>query len=271
MKRSLYLRLRSAVFSPGMLASVMAGVILLMWFSVNTRLNMRRIIGPVPLFDTDEYFLNSIYNSHAMSGFDLFAPILAVLPASTLFCGDYNSGYVKEILLRTDRKRYMRETVICSTIAGGLGVFLPSLITSAVFIAGGRPMLQENLMPGEVTLLDGTPFAGMQFIWNGGLVVVILLVLAFLFGAVWSNIGLCISAFSPNRYVSLAAPFAVYYGLHLFCYRMGSLIVFSPVNTLMPMVDFLPGIGYLFIYQGILLTVSIVLFHEAAGRRLRDV
>ena len=60
-----------------MLASVTTGVVLLMWFSVNTNLRLWQIIGPVPLFDTDEYFLNSIYNSHAMSGFDLFAPILA--------------------------------------------------------------------------------------------------------------------------------------------------------------------------------------------------
>lgn len=271
MKKSLRLRLRSSVFSMGMLASATAGVVLLMWFSVNTRLRLRQIIGPVPLFDTDEYFLNSIYNSHAMSGFDLFAPILAVLPASTLFCGDYNSGYIKAILVRADRKRYMRETVLCSTVAGGLGVFLPSLITSILFIVGGRPLLEANLTPGEMTLLDGTPFAEMQFIWNGGLVVVILLILAFLFGAVWSNVGLCISAFAPNRYVTLAAPFAIYFGLHLFCYRVGSLLMFSPVNMLMPFVDFLPNIPYLFIYQGVLLTASIVLFYIAADRRLSDV
>ena len=271
MKKSLRLRLRSSVFSLGMLASVTAGVVLLMWFSMNTRLRLRQIIGPVPLLDTDEYFLNSIYNSHAMSGFDLFAPILAVLPASTLFCGDYNSGYIKAILVRADRKRYLRETLICSTIAGGLGVFLPSLITSILFIISGRPMLEANLMPGETTLLDGTLFESIQFVWSGGLVVVILLALAFLFGAVWSNIGLCVSVFSPNRYVALAAPFAVYFGLHLFCYRVGSLLMFSPVNMLMPFVDFLPNIPYLFVYQGVLLTASILLFYIAAYRRLINV
>lgn len=107
--------------------------------------------------------------------------------------------------------------------------------------------------------------------WGGGLVVMFLLALAFLFGAVWSNVGLCVSAFSPNRYVALAAPFAVYFGLHLFCYRVGSLLMFSPVNMLMPFVDFLPNIPYLFVYQGVLLAAAIGLFHAAARRRLNDV
>ena len=271
MRKSLRLRMRSNIFSLGMLASVTAGIVLLMWFSVNTNLRLRKIIGSVPLFDTDEYFLNAIYNSHAMSGFDLFAPILAVLPASTLFCGDYNSGYIKAILIRADRKQYIRETVLCSTIAGGLGVFLPSLITSILFIISGKSLSAANLMPGETTLLDGTIFERVQFVWGGGLVVVILLALAFLFGAVWSNVGLCVSAFSPNRYLALSAPFAIYFGLHLFCYRVDSLLMFSPVNMLMPFVDFLPNISYLFIYQGVLLTTSIVLFCVVADRRLSDV
>jgi len=54
-------------------------------------------------------FLNEIFVTDATSGFGLFAPILAVLPATTLFCDDYNSGYIKPILSRIEKKRYIKE------------------------------------------------------------------------------------------------------------------------------------------------------------------
>lgn len=69
--------------------------------------------------------------------------------------------------------------------------------------------LENNL--GYQTFLDEGIFANIQFIWGGLLVVFLLLLLSFLFGAVWSNIGLCISAFIPNKYIALATPFALYF------------------------------------------------------------
>ena len=101
--------------------------------------------------------------------------------------------------------------------------------------------------------------------------VILLLVLAFLFGAVWSNVGLCISAFIPNRYIALAAPFALYFVTHLIFYRIGFLLVLSPVNMLMPATTFIPNISYPFIYQAVLFVVVVLIFDRSIRGRLNDV
>lgn len=271
MSKSLGVRLKGTIFSSSMYASVLIGLFLLTWNFIFNLIIYNLSVGPLTITEMASTFLNDIYDSHARSGFDLFAPILAVLPATTLFCEDYNSGYIKAILFRTNKQKYCCETLLCSSIAGGLAVFLPSLISSLFFVIIGKPNLAEDLCPGYSTIFDESFFAPIQFVWGGGLIVIILLVLAFIFGAVWSNIGLCISALIPNRYITLAAPFVLYFAMHLIFYRTNSLLFLSPVNMLMPIVDFLPNMIYPFAYQGVLLLITFVLFSKLVGRRCENV
>ena len=271
MSKSLGVRLKETIFSPSMYASILIGLFLLTWNFIFNLIIYNLSVGSLTIKEMASTFLDDIYESHARSGFDLFAPILAVLPASTLFCKDYNSGYIKAVLFRTNKQKYSCEALLCSSIAGGLAVFLPSLISSLFFIIIGKPNLAENLRPGYSTIFDESFFAPIQFVWGGGLVVIILLVLAFIFGAVWSNIGLCISAVIPNRYITLAAPFTLYFAMHLLFYRIDGLLLLSPVNMLMPIVNFLPNIIYPFAYQGVLLLITFVIFPKFAGRRCENV
>ncbi len=254
-----------------MLISVCVGVLLLSWHMIANYIFYILYVGPVSLNEMGSMFLNEIYSSHARTGFDLFAPILAVLPASTLFCDDYSSGYLKSILGRVDQNRYIRETVICSSISGGLAVFLPSLITSVFYIIIGSPNTPEMLSQGQTTFLDESIFASIQFVWGGGLVVLLLLVLAFLFGALWANVGLWVSSVIPNRYMTLAGPFVLYFALHLIFYRVGFLLVLSPVSMLMPVVTFISNLAYPFVYQILLSFLVISLFKGKVGRRIADV
>ena len=98
-----------------------------------------------------------------------------------------------------------------------------------------------------------------------------LLALAFFFGAIWSGAGLLVSVLFPNKYLALAAPFALYFSLHLLLYRTGALLVFSPVNMLMPNTVFIPFPLYPLLYETVLLGVIGVLFFRLAERRLWDV
>lgn len=121
------------------------------------------------------------------------------------------------------------------------------------------------------TVFDETVFSKLQFVWGGLLLVILLLLLSFLFGAIWSNIGLCISAMIPNRYIALAAPFAIYFATHLIFYRIGFLLVLSPVNMLMPAATFIPNMAYPFVYQTVLFCIVDLACHKAMERRLNDV
>lgn len=270
MSKSISIRLRAAIFSPAMLVSITIGLFLMLKFHIARWISYSLQYGATSFSDMGSTYLNEISFIHAISGFDLFAPILAVLPATTLFCDDYNSGYIKSILSRTERKQYINETYLCSSIAGGLAVFIPTFIVNLLMIVSFKPNTLENNL-GYETFLDEGIFANIQFIWGGLLVAIILTLLSFLFGSVWSNVGLCISAFMPNKYVALAAPFVLYFSSHLILYRLGSVLVFSPVNMIMPNADFLPNLSYPFIYQGVFIIFTFLLFKQAAQRRIRDV
>lgn len=271
MSQSLRLRLRVSIFSPSMLASVGVGLFLLMWHPVLNWIIYNISVGRVSFQQMCQIFLDDIYRSFSLGGFSLFAPILAVLPATTMFCEDYNSGYLKAILCRSDRKRYIQETMLCSGIAGGMAIFLPAFLCDLIYIIVGKPNTVENMGINYSTVFDETVYRNIQYLWGGLFLVLFLLVLAFLFGAIWSNVGVCISALIPNRYIALAAPFALYFSLHLILYRLGKPVLFSPANMLMPASTFIPNAAYPLMYQMVLLIVVTGAGWKLLERRLWDV
>lgn len=265
MNKSLRIRLSEKIFSINMAIFVIVGTILLMWFPVVNWFQYNRLIGPATFSQMCGEFVNDIITAHARSGFNLFAPIFAVLPCATIFCEDYNSGYIKSILARTTHKKYLKECIACCTIGGGLGVFLPELFCSTVFLFTGSPHLPVVGVPSY------SLYASFEYVWGGRLIVLSFLFFSFLFGAVWANIGLCISAYAPNRYIALAAPFAIYYSIHLILQRTDVFTILSPVNMVQPISSALPNLLYPLLYQLTLLSVSIFLFYRQAKRRFFDV
>lgn len=269
LNNSLKIRLKSAIFSKGMLVSVILGLAILMRHALQTLIVYNVGVGPLSFKKMCSLYLEEIYIAHAMNGFDIIAPILAVLPASTMFCNDYGSGYIKSILGRVDKCRYFRETVFCSSIAGGLAIFIPVFIMSMIFMINGEPNIAANKI--WQNGIDETVFASIQYIWGGGFIVMLLLILAFMFGAVWSNIGLCVSAIFPNKYITLLGPFFIYFSLHLILYRTPNLLFLSPLNTLIPIETFVPSVWFPFVYQIVLFTVCIFLFYHNTERRIENV
>lgn len=265
MNKSLRTRLFGKVFSLNMVLCAIVGFVLLMWFSVVNWFQYNRLIGPASFSQMCGEFVNDVITAHARSGFNLFAPIFAVLPCATIFCEDYTSGYIKSILSRTSKRKYLRECVVCCSIGGGLGVFLPELLCSSVYLFAGEPHVQHTYGPSYDL------YASFEYVWGGRLVILAFLFFAFLFGVVWANIGLCISAYAPNRYVTLAAPFAVYYSLHLLLQRTDVLEILSPVNMVQPISSILPNLLYPLVYQIVLLLGSTFLFYRRANRRIMDV
>lgn len=210
------------------------------------------------------------YVPHASGVFDLFAPALAVLPAATLFCDEYNSGFLKSILMRTDKKKYIIERIICNSISGGFALAIPILLIFVVSLVFGEPYLKSNIPENFSTFYEGTVFENIQFIWGGLFVSVITIVLTFIFGMVWANAGLCISAFVTNKYVSLAFPIILYYCASITLYRF-NLIMLSPMNTIMPNADKTPSLSFVFVYQFILWCTGATLFAFGIHRRLKNV
>ena len=250
-----------------MLASILIGIIMLSWQNIFNYVSYYSKYDTLP--EKGGMFLEGVYTSHSHSGYDMFAPIFAVLPATILFCDDYNSGYLKNILSRVKKKKYIKESVICSSISGGLAIFIPTCINIIIhlFIEDKNILELKHFS----NILDDTIFANIQYIWEGLLVAILILILSFLFGAIWSNIGLIISAINPNRYVALATPFAIYFAVHIILDRIGNLIFLSPMNMILPFEKFIPNIYYPFLYEIILLIATYIIFYFLGKRRLNDV
>ena len=266
MSKSLKERLKRTIFSKGMLISILIGVLMLSWQTVMREISYYSKYGENIKLGI---FIDEIYNAHTHSGYDFFAPIFAVLPAAIIFCDDYNSGYIKNILTRTNKKRYIKETFFCSSIAGGLAIFIPTTINVVVnYILGEKNFAQNQ---GYTSILDDTIFANIQYIGGGVLVAIMILILSFLFGAIWSNIGLLISAVKPNRYLALSVPFAIFFAIHIVCYKIGSILFLSPMNLIVPLENFIPSIIFPFVYQIAIFIIVYIAFYYFAKRRIKDV
>ena len=267
MRKSLSLQLRQTIFSWQTLVTTLAGLIILIWYSIANWIQVNRFLGNISYSEVCGDFLKAIYDAHARTGFSLFAPVFAVIPCATQFCDDYNSGYIKSILLRMNIKDYIREKIINCSVAGGLTVFLPELICGGIFSFFGHPHVPSQYS----SYLNSTIFSEVQYVWDGYLVFLLYLFFAFLFGAVWSNIGLCFSAYVPNRYITLAAPFALYYSIHLTLNRSGFLAMYSPASMLQPTSILFPNIAFPIAYQLLLFSFAIVMFIKKIKRRIQNV
>ena len=265
MYNSTKIRLKEKVFSLNTALCVIIGFILLMWFSITNWLQYNNLIGHASFSEMCSDYVNEVITAHARSGFNLFAPIFAVLPCATVFCDDYNIGYILAIFPLSAKRKYLSECIICCSLSGGLAVLVPDLLCSFVFLVFAPPHIPDEY--GATLAL----YSAFEYIWDGRLVILVFLLFSFLFGVVWANIGLCISAYTPNRYVALAAPFALYYSIHLILQRTKVFGILSPVNMIQPRKADFQSLLFPLIYQLILLIGAICLFYRRANRRLKNV
>lgn len=73
----------------------------------------------------------------------LILPILAVFAYATTFCADHNSGYVKNLYTRTNKKYYYAAKYIVSCTAGGLVATIPlvvNLIANMMVLPSLKPV-----------------------------------------------------------------------------------------------------------------------------------
>ena len=75
MSKSFCYRLYQTTLSWNVLFGTLVGLIILMWFSVANWIQYRQFAGDITYAAMCGEFIDAIYNSHARSGFNLFAPI----------------------------------------------------------------------------------------------------------------------------------------------------------------------------------------------------
>lgn len=246
--------LKSAMFSINFLISVTVGLVLLVSpeFS-QISASLKYGVKMHWLYFTNLALINGSFN--------IFAPILAAFPYTARFCEEYESGYIKSILTRDRSVKYLLGKFTTNGVAGGLALMLPLAVFVVFAIAIGEPYRRADVPEGWVTFFEKTIFEGAQFLWGGIAVLLVFLLLAFLSGAVWANVGLCLSAFVRNKYLAVGFPLVLYYGVTVILVGT-DIFGFSPMNLIYPTTfDSLPlyvNIPFQLFQLLILLTVFII-------------
>jgi len=147
----------------------------------------------------DAYYFNIAFH---FGYFIWAAPLICAFAGSGAYCDAYEAGFYRQQLVRGGFERSCLAIWYGGTFSGGLalagGVLLFTLFQIIVF----EPCQDATV----IASFDGwTPLLSAK---NGGLWYMLAHAgLAFLFGAVWSGIGIALSVFQPNRYVCYFSPF----------------------------------------------------------------
>ena len=85
---------KSQLFSIGMLISLLLGLVLLVEPQYQYFLYFAR-------WDNKADYINFFFSSLALGGYLIFTPIITVMPGVFRFCDEYNSGYLRFMLVRS--------------------------------------------------------------------------------------------------------------------------------------------------------------------------
>lgn len=260
---SFHKQLKDALFGANFFISLTAGIFLL--FSPIAQYLLICIKNGIRL--DYAYLFDTAHNS---GSFIIFAPLLAALPFSARFCAEIDCGMIRSIILRQQPVKYLAQKFAINGIAGGVSLALPEILLTLVIVALGMPYRIEDVYEGYQTVCYDSVFEELQFTWGGLAYMLVCVALVFLSGAVWANVGLCMSAFIPNRFLAVGFPIVVYYGVTTLLVSTPA-FGFSPMNLLYPITfDSIPLPFNVIVQLTELLLVGAVFILRGKGR-LRNV
>lgn len=140
-------------------------------------------------------------------------PLLACIPFGSSFFAELENGQANHFLCRTNRARFFKAKFIASFMIGGITIAVP-LIISLAAIALICPALVPSVTWFAVTIEHGF-FASVLYYTNPLLYIFVAILIDFLWGGVIACFCLATGLFVRKRYVAMALPFGVYFGIDL--------------------------------------------------------
>ncbi|MCI8515257.1 MAG: hypothetical protein HFI93_11650 [Lachnospiraceae bacterium] len=137
--------------------------------------------------------------------FYLIFPILAVLPHGTNYYQDRKSGYLKNILQRTDKRTYLRAKYGAVFLSGGTVVLIP-LLLNFFLLTLYMPMRTAD----PLAMLAGPSSPWVQLCYSHTfLYTVIYWVLPFVTGGLFATVSLIMGRLVDFYFTVLIAPFVL--------------------------------------------------------------
>lgn len=238
MGRMLKLELSRALHSRLLPAALIVGLLIAVSHYLFVVLEYRGYMEAADLWTADAHPF-SVFGSwlggdpfHMQSSlYFILLPALASLPYADSFFLDRKSGYIKQIVTRTKKSRYLAAKYIAVFIVAGLTVVLPLLVNLGL-TAATLPSLLPQITWGNFTIganhLWAETFYTQPYLYVAGY-----LGLIFLFSGLFAAIALAVSFVSENRFIVMLSPFLT----GLFVLSLLSLLGesrYSPLDFLNP-------------------------------------
>lgn len=204
------------------------------------------------------------------SGTNSLVLLFCVLPYTMSFCSDWDSKYIRMIVARVGPFRYtVSKFFSCffsswlATAAGILFFILPfSLILPLV-----SPDAENVQNYVAMSTLQEQMLGQGQFV----LYFIIYIFLRSLHNGFWAAVGLCASAYIPNRFVAVFVPYIGFFMLSFVTYQFPTWLRLSKLGT----ADFtLGGVAFNIIYAilffAVLLFIMGLLFFQTVKKRVSN-
>ena len=170
----------------------------------------------------DAYF----FNISLHFGYYIYAtPLLCAFASSGMFVNDYEAGFFRLRMIASGKKEYKCGLFLGTTVGGGCALFV-GVVLYAIFCS----IIYPPLFPAtDITVFEEwLPVLAGQF--GNWKYMITHAVLACIFGMVWSGVGLVVSVYSPNRYLSYLTPFII-----CFCAVLALPATIRPLEMLVQM------------------------------------
>ena len=157
----------------------------------------------------DNTYVNTVYRdftSITPAMFYRFIPLICVLAYGWSYSSDVRSGYIKSIITRTSKSKYLISKYFATFISGGLVVLIPILVnilTLACFMPFRMPNVSDSIYYAE---LSAFAFANL-FYKVPALYMVIILIFHFILGGLFATFAMAVSMFTTNKYIVTLFPF----------------------------------------------------------------
>lgn len=215
--------LKRSFCNPSFLISILLSTSLVLWYSVERIpfcLHLNSTFSVDKMLDN---FLEVSYTNWIGSHniflqqniFYLLIPFFAVLPFGGSFFADINSGYIKGICIRAEKKHYLLFKYNAVFISGGVAAVIPMVLSFLISSAFLPTMLPESSYL-FTNIYSGYKWADLFFI-HPFLYVLLYIALVFLFSGLISCSALVITYFSNKVFLPMIFPFFIYISASLFC------------------------------------------------------
>ena len=141
---------------------------------------------------------NSVYIIDLMINLGMFKKVMvffAAIPFVTVYCQDYNSGYIKSLIVRSSERNYAWSNVIVCALSGFTAIFAGMVAYFGIVSFFCPPQAYETAgVYSDVAL-------------KSPILYVLLIVGVFsLYATMWTIVGLTLSSVLPDNYVALGSP-----------------------------------------------------------------